>query len=256
MGKIVVQNLTIDLPVIGYNGRSLRRFLVNMGTGGKARKAGRDGLIIRALEGVSLEVNEGERLGIYGHNGSGKSTLLRVLSGIYEPTVGTVDVTGQVASLLETSFGLNVDATGRENIRLLMTYRGFVPDQISEVGPFIEEFTELGSYLDLPVRTYSSGMLARLGFAVATCYEPDVLLMDEWLGAGDEGFVRKAQGRVDSFVDKANIVVLASHSRDLLKKICNKILVLEQGKPIFSGNPDDVFEQLDELNGRRTAALT
>jgi lipopolysaccharide transport system ATP-binding protein len=255
MGKIKVRALTVDLPIIGYNARSLRRFVVNLGIGGAARKVGNDQVVIRALEGVSFDVNEGERLGIYGHNGSGKSTLLRALAGIYAPTSGTVAVTGQIASLLETTFGLNVDSTGRENIRLLLTYRGFSPSQIADMRGHIEEFTELGSYLELPVRTYSSGMLARLGFAVATCYEPDVLLMDEWLGAGDENFVQKAKKRVDTFVDRANVVVLASHSRELLKLICNKVIVLEQGKPILSGAPKEVFEQLDERNQGKVMAV-
>jgi ABC-type polysaccharide/polyol phosphate transport system ATPase subunit len=255
MGKIKVRALTVDLPIIGYNGRSLRKFVVNLGIGGSARKVGNDNIVIRALDGVSFDVNEGDRLGVYGHNGSGKTTLLRVLAGIYAPTAGSVEVTGQIASLLETTFGLNTDSTGIENIRLLLTYRGFTPSQIAVMQPEIEAFTELGSYLELPVRTYSSGMVARLGFAVATCYEPEVLLMDEWLGAGDEAFVRKAKARVDNFVDRANVVVLASHSRELLKQICNKVIILEQGKPIFSGPPDEVFEQLDAKNHQNNLEL-
>lgn len=250
---IKVENLTLDLPILGHSSRSIRRFLVNVGVGGRARRVNDDLIVIKAIDNISFEVNSGERLGIVGHNGAGKTTLLRVLAGIYAPTQGTVAVEGTIASLLESSFGLNTDCTGKENIRLLLTYRGFHPRDIAQMSPQIEEFTELGTYLDLPVRTYSSGMLARLGFAIATSYEPEVLLMDEWLGAGDESFLVKASKRIDDFVDRANIVVLASHSRDLIKKVCNKAISLEQGRIIASGTPDEVFEQIDERNRARAA---
>lgn len=246
MVGIKINNVSLDLPILGYNGRSIRKFLLNFGVGGKARRKGDDLIVIRALEKVSFEVKSGERLGILGHNGSGKTTLLRVLSGIYSPSSGEINIEGNVASLLESTFGLNVDATGKENIKLLLTYRGFSMADIQLLQPQIEEFTELGSYLDLPVRTYSSGMLARLGFAVATCYEPEILIMDEWLGAGDENFINKATARVENFVSKANIVVLASHSRDLIKKVCNRAIVLEQGSIVAQGTPEDVFAIMDE----------
>ncbi len=245
MASISVSNVTVDLPIIGYNGRSIRRFIVNMSTGGRTRKHGDELVIVRALEKVSFELAKGDRLGIYGHNGSGKTTLLRTLAGIYAPTVGSVDVTGSIASLLDTSFGLNFDATGRENIYLLLTYRGFHHKDIAKLQPAIEEWTELGSFIDLPVRTYSSGMLARLGFAVATSYQPDVLLMDEWLSTGDENFITKATERVQSFVDKANVLVLASHSRDLIKNMCNRVIVLQKGRIILEGKPEAIFADLD-----------
>jgi lipopolysaccharide transport system ATP-binding protein len=245
MASINVHGLTVDLPIIGHNGRSIRKFIVNYRVGGKALKDKNDTIIIRAVDNLSFKIQDGERLGLYGHNGAGKTTLLRVLAGIYHPTQGRADVTGSIASLLESSFGLNFDATGKENIALLLTYRGFTKDQIADMRPAIEEFTELNSYLDLPVRTYSSGMLARLGFAVATCFEPEVLLMDEWLGAGDDSFMNKAKERLEAFVDKANVLVLASHSRDLISKICDKVLVLEKGSQVDYGTPEEVFERLD-----------
>jgi ABC-type polysaccharide/polyol phosphate transport system ATPase subunit len=245
MASINVHGLTVDLPIIGHNGRSIRKFLVNYRVGGKALKDQSDTIIIRAVDNLNFKVSDGERLGLYGHNGAGKTTILRVLAGIYHPTKGLAQVNGTIASLLESSFGLNFDATGRENITLLLTYRGFHQDQILELRPTIEEFTELGSYLELPVRTYSSGMLARLGFGVATCFEPEVLLMDEWLGAGDDAFMRKAKDRLEAFVDKANVLVLASHSRDLITKICNKVLVVEQGRQIDYGAPEEVFARMD-----------
>jgi ABC-type polysaccharide/polyol phosphate transport system ATPase subunit len=241
MAYINVENITVDLPILGHSGRSMRKLLVNIGTGGKLMKAGDDRIVVRAIQDVSFEVNKGDRLGLCGHNGCGKTTLLRVLAGIYEPTLGKVDVRGRISSLLDTTFGLNVDATGRENIKLLLTYRRIPPQQIAALQPVIEEFTELGSYLDLPVRTYSAGMFARLAFAVATSFDPEILIMDEWLMAGDAAFMKKAEDRIDEFVNKASIVVIATHSEDLIRRVCNKVLKMEQGKVVQFGLVDEVL---------------
>jgi lipopolysaccharide transport system ATP-binding protein len=254
MASISVEDVTIDLPIIGYNGRSIRRFIVNMSTGGRTRKQGDELVIVRAVDKVSFDLKSGDRLGIYGHNGSGKTTLLRALAGIYSPTKGSIKVEGSIASLLDTNFGLNFDATGRENIYLLLTYRGFHHKDIAKLQPAIEEWTELGTFIDLPVRTYSSGMLARLGFAVATSYQPDVLLMDEWLSTGDENFIKKATTRVSNFVDSANVLVLASHSRGLIKDMCNKLIILQKGQVILQGSPAATFKELDRLNDEKLKA--
>lgn len=241
MAYIKVEDVTIDLPILGHSGRSMRKLLVNFGTGGRLMKAGEDRVIVRALQSVDFELNRGDRLGLIGHNGSGKTTLLRVLAGIYEPTMGKLNVQGRISSLLDTTFGLNTDATGSENIRLLLTYRRLPPKDIAALQPAIEDFTELGSYLDLPVRTYSAGMFARLAFAVATSFDPEILIMDEWLMAGDAAFMQKAEQRINNFVDKASIVILASHSDALIRRVCNKVLRLEQGRVIAFGPVDEVL---------------
>ncbi len=252
--SVKLDNVYLNLPILGYNSRSFRKFVINIGVGGRALKSKDDAIVIRALEDVSLELGPGDRLGVLGHNGAGKTTLLRVIAGIYHPSSGTAQIDGKIACLLESTFGMNFDATGKENIRLLLTYRGFSPKDIEILSEEIQEFTELGGYLDLPVRTYSSGMLARLGFGVVTSYRPDVLVMDEWLGTGDEHFIKKASERIDKFVASANILVLASHSRDLIKKMCNKAIVLEQGRIVGSGTPEEVFEKMDKLAAARIDA--
>jgi ABC-type polysaccharide/polyol phosphate transport system ATPase subunit len=241
MAYIKVEDITIDLPILGHSGRSMRKLLVNLGTGGRLMKAGEDRVIVRALQNVDFELARGDRLGLIGHNGSGKTTLLRVLAGIYEPTIGKISVQGRISSLLDTTFGLNTEATGRENIRLLLTYRRLPPKDIADLQPAIEEFTELGSYLDLPVRTYSAGMFARLAFAVATSFEPEILIMDEWLMAGDAAFMKKAEHRINEFVDKASIVILASHSDELIRRVCTKVLRLEQGRVVAFGPVETVL---------------
>lgn len=241
MAGISVSHLGLDLPILGHNGRSIRKLLVNVGAGGKLVKQGDVRVVVQALRDITFSLGRGDRLGLCGHNGSGKTTLLRVLAGIYYPTYGKISVEGRISSLLDTTFGLNVDATGRENVRLLLTYRRVPPRRIRELMPEIEAFTELGSYMDLPVRTYSAGMFARLAFAVATSSQPDILIMDEWLMAGDASFMKKAEARIDEFVSQANIVVLASHSDDLLRRVCNKVLRLEQGRVVSFGSPEEVL---------------
>lgn len=241
MASIRVSNLGLDLPILGHNGRSIRKLLVNVGAGGKLVKQGDVRVVVQALRDITFSLESGDRLGLCGHNGSGKTTLLRVMAGIYHPTYGEISVDGRISSLLDTTFGLNVDATGRENVRLLLTYRRVPPKRITQLMPEIEAFTELGSYMDLPVRTYSAGMFARLAFAVATSSQPDILIMDEWLMAGDASFMKKAEARIDEFVSQANIVVLASHSDALLRRVCNKVLRLEQGRVIGFGSVDKVL---------------
>ncbi len=198
-------------------------------TGGTITGAGRH-RFVTALDGVSFELEAGDRLGLVGANGAGKTTLLKVLYGIYEPTAGNLEIRGKVDALFNISIGFRQEATGRRNIMLRGLINGWTEDQIAGRTEEIIEFSELGDFIDMPFRSYSQGMAARLAFAIATTMEPEILLMDEWIGAGDAAFQVKAKQRMNELAEKAGIIVLASHSEELLKKTCNKRLELERGR--------------------------
>ena len=200
---------------------------------------------IQALRDVSFELKAGDRLGIIGRNGSGKSTLLRVLGGIYEPTGGSIQVQGSVAPLFSVGLGTRQEATGRENIILRGIMKGLTRKQAKELIPEIEDFTGLGEFLDMPVRTYSAGMAMRLSFAIATSMSPDILLLDEWLGAGDADFRAKASKRMTSFVGQAGITVIASHNRKLMEDVCTLGLWLDRGEMRAFGPISEVFDKME-----------
>ena len=185
---------------------------------------------VPALQNVSFEVREGERLGIIGRNGAGKSTLLKVLAGIYQPTTGQRFVQGRISSLFDITLGFEPEASGRQNI----FYRGYLlretPRSLRSKIQSIAEFTELGEALDMPVRYYSAGMLVRLAFAISTAIEPDVLLVDEALGAGDQGFQAKARRRMQELIGRAKLIVIVSHDLNSLAKLCDRVLWLDHGR--------------------------
>lgn len=184
---------------------------------------------IAALAGVDFELKAGDRLGLVGRNGSGKTTLLKVLYGIFEPTTGSVDVNGRIDALFNVNLGFRQEATGRRNIVLRGLINGWSEKQIDERIDEIIEFSELGEFIDLPLKAYSQGMATRLAFAVATSLDPEILLMDEWIGAGDAKFQEKAGQRMADLANRAGVVVLASHNHDLIRRNCNKVLELELG---------------------------
>ncbi|ODA68656.1 Teichoic acids export ATP-binding protein TagH [Methyloligella halotolerans] len=188
------------------------------------------GSVVQALNDVSFKLESGDRLGLVGTNGAGKTTLLKVLYGIYEPTHGEVDVVGRTDALFNINLGFRKEASGRRNIVLRGLINGWDMSQINERMEKIIEFSELGDFIDLPLKTYSQGMAARLAFSVATSLDPEILLMDEWIGAGDPEFQAKAKNRMEHLAERAGIIVLASHNHLLLQRTCNKILELESGK--------------------------
>jgi lipopolysaccharide transport system ATP-binding protein len=207
---------------------------------------------IRALQGVSLEVRAGERIGIIGPNGAGKTTLLKVMAGIYPPPAGTARVEGRVCPLFEFATGFEMEATGWDNIRtralLLRMSPREIEDKIDEIG----RFTELGEFLDVPVRCYSSGMLLRLAFATSTAVEPEILLLDEVMAAGDASFIQQARARMDHLMERAHIVVFATHALDLLPKICERSIWLSKGRIVLDGRTADVVsDYLDDVERRR-----
>jgi ABC-type polysaccharide/polyol phosphate transport system ATPase subunit len=185
---------------------------------------------VTALDGVSFELQAGDRLGLVGANGAGKTTLLKVLYGIYEPTAGNLEISGKVDALFNINLGFRPEATGRRNILLRGLINGWTEDQIAERTEEIIEFSELGEFIDMPFKSYSQGMGARLAFAIATTLDPEILLMDEWIGAGDASFQKKATDRMNALAERAGIIVLASHSNELLDKTCNKRLELDKGR--------------------------
>ncbi len=228
--RISVKDVDVDFPIYGSRHRSIKNAVLRAATGGLIAEDSAQHVVVKALSGLTFELHEGERVGLVGHNGSGKSTLLRVLAGAYEPIAGSVEVVGRVSSMLNITLGLDYEATGYENILIRAAVMGYKPREIEPLVDEIISFSELGDYIDIPMRTYSSGMALRLAFAVSTCVSADILLMDEWLSVGDAEFQNKAKRRLDALVDQAKILVLASHDEQLIKSNCNKVIRLSHGK--------------------------
>ena len=238
--SIIAENLTVDFTVYNSPHRSLKKNLLKIATGGRISSEAGGGITIRALDGVSFSLTSGDRLGVMGHNGSGKSTLLRVLAGVYEPSGGRLEVQGKIASLLDISIGMDPEASGIENIYLRGLLLGLGKEEIRQKVEEIVDFSGLGDFIDLPIRTYSSGMAMRLAFSIATCVEADILLMDEWLSVGDADFVKKAEDRLKSLVNKTPILVMASHSPEVLKEVCTRVIRLEGGRIALEGSGSDL----------------
>ena len=232
--SISARQLTVEFPIFENSHRSLKKKVLHLTTGGTIGNDAGNHPVVCALDALDFEFKDGDRVGLLGPNGSGKTTLLRVLSGIYSPTRGQLKIKGKTASLLDVSTGVDPDATGFENIYLRGIMNGFKPSMIRSKIDEIADFTELGEYLNLPVRTYSSGMMLRLTFAISTSIQADILLMDEWLSVGDADFREKAAKRLKALVDNASILVIASHNPELIDNVCNKKLQLEHGKIVAS----------------------
>jgi lipopolysaccharide transport system ATP-binding protein len=242
MAYIEFTNVCVDFPIYNANGRSLKKRLIQVATGGQLGADQQGRVVVRALEGLSFTLRDGDRVGLLGHNGAGKSTLLRLLSGVYEPSSGSARIEGEIGSLIDISLGIDPEATGRENIYLRGGLLGMTRSEIAAQIDDIIEFSELGDFVDMPLRTYSTGMHLRLAFAVSTVVRPEILLMDEWLSVGDEGFKHKAEARVTELVQSTNILVIASHSRELVLHICNRVIWLEHGKIRMDSDPGTVCQ--------------
>ena len=229
MGYIRATDLHVQFAVYGIGSRSLKKSLLHAATGG-ALATDAAAVVVKALDGVSLEIREGERIGLKGHNGSGKTTLLRVLAGAYEPVSGTLEMRGSVVSMLSITLGMDPDATGHENIFLRGAIMGLSRKATEEIVDDVVSFAGIGDYIYLPLRTYSSGMAMRLAFAISTVVSADIILMDEWLNVGDAEFAGKVQQRLNQLLGSAKIVVLASHDDALLKQYCTRIIRLDHGR--------------------------
>jgi lipopolysaccharide transport system ATP-binding protein len=230
MAHICADGISVEFPIWSPSRRSLKTAVLRATTGGRLARETSTRVMIQALCDLSFEFSRGDRIGLVGHNGSGKTTLLRVLTGIYEPVRGRLDVAGRVSSLLDLSLGMDHEGTGYENIVLRGVLMGLSPSAIeSKIGE-IAEFSELDDYLSMPIRTYSSGMLLRLAFAVSTAIAPEILLLDEWLSVGDASFRDKAERRLLQMIESSAIVVLASHDVSLIRRFCSRTLHLEHGR--------------------------
>jgi ABC-type polysaccharide/polyol phosphate transport system ATPase subunit len=239
--EVSLENVSVSFPIYHGGSRSLKKSLLFRGTGGHLASDANHRIIVEALRGVSLKCEAGDRVALIGSNGAGKTTLLRVMAGIHEPAAGIVTTRGRISPMFDVGLGIDSEISGYDNIRLRGLILGLSAREIEERMDDIAEFTELGDFLDIPVRTYSTGMLTRLTFAVATCFAPEILLMDEWIVAGDAAFLVKAQHRVESFIAKASILVLASHSLDICRQWCNKAIWIERGEVKMSGDIEHVL---------------
>lgn len=243
MALIRLENVTLDFPLVSTKSRRAVLPSQSPGTavGGRLATTQPGQLRVRALEDLSLSLDPGDRLALIGHNGAGKSTLLRVMAGLYAPTQGEAIVVGRVAPLLNLSFGLDMEATGIDNIFVRGLFLGMSRAEIKEKLSSIAAFSELGEFLDLPMRTYSSGMRARLAFAISTHVDADILLLDEVVATGDAAFFRKASQQLENVASQAKILVLASHSNKVLRGLCNKAVLLEHGRLKAIGAVDEVL---------------
>ena len=227
---VEVRELGIRFPVYGADSRSMKKHFARLAVGGRLGVAPGAGVtVVQALSDVSFRLVPGDRVALVGSNGAGKTTLLRALAGVYAPDEGQVTVEGRIASLLDLSLGIDPSATGYENIRLRGLVAGLSRREIAVREEAIAEFSGLGAFLALPVKTYSAGMLARLAFAAATSVDADVLLMDEWIAVGDADFTAKAQERLTGLVERSHILVLATHSPMLVRQLCNKFIHMAHG---------------------------
>lgn len=243
MGHIILKDLSVDIPIFNSQGRSLKKAVLGFTTGGKIGLTEAGKTIIRSLDNINLEINSNEKVGLIGHNGAGKSTLLRVLGKVYSPSSGIANISGSVGSLIDISLGIDSEATGLENIYLRAALLEIPKKKVDQELDDIIEFTQLGEFIDMPVRTYSTGMHMRLAFAVSTMISPDILLMDEWLSVGDLEFQSKAEQRLNNLIERANILVIASHSRQLIERCCTRVIWLEHGSIKMDGHPKTVCEQ-------------
>jgi ABC-type polysaccharide/polyol phosphate transport system ATPase subunit len=240
MAYIELKGATLDLPIYDVQGRSLKKKVMRMGRRNTIAEDTDGVIVVRALDNVDLRFDSGDRIGLIGHNGAGKSTLLRTMAGIYTPTQGEVLSDGKIVPLLDISLGMDENSTGMQNIRLRGLLLGMSDAEIREKQESIAEFCELGDYLDLPLRTYSSGMRVRLAFAVSTAVDAEILLLDEVMGVGDASFMHKAKDRLADLHNRAEIVVLAMHSNSEIRNVCNKALWMERGHVRAFGPVEEV----------------
>jgi lipopolysaccharide transport system ATP-binding protein len=236
--KTLIQLERVHLYLPFYRGRSATKNLIAKVGGKISWDAGKQHVV--ALRKVNLTLSSGDRIALLGHNGAGKTSLLRVLAGIYEPSAGTRTINGRVLALLSSSIGMNVNNTGRTNIHHACSLFEVPKSEIPAFEESVIEFSELGEFIDLPVRTYSAGMRTRLGFSIITSLDPDILVVDEVLSAGDMSFALKAQKRIVSMIEKSHGMVVASHSADLMKMFCNRAVWLDHGQIRMDGDFDEV----------------
>ncbi|MEM7620074.1 MAG: ABC transporter ATP-binding protein [Pseudomonadota bacterium] len=247
MVAVELKSVHIDFPIYMLEAQRLRSNLINRLSMGRFGEYNSNRIIVNALRGVDLKLKAGDRLGIIGHNGAGKTTLLQTIAGVLEPSIGERIVKGRISALYNIGLGFDPEASGYENIHLRGLFMGLKPNEIEEIIPDVEEFTELKEFLYLPLRTYSAGMQVRLAFAIATSVDPEILIMDEWLGAGDAEFQAKSKVRMKKIVERSSLLLLASHAEALIKNNCDQAILLNKGRILEHGKVDDVYKAYKKL---------
>ena len=247
MASIELENVGIEFPVYNNRGRSFKNTVLSSMVGGRIRRDN-GSTVVKALEDVSLSLKPGDRCALLGHNGAGKSTLLKVMAGIYAPTTGVVKLQGKVMPMFDPGLGISPESTGWENIRTRGILLGLTDLEIAALSEEVAEISGLGDFLNMPVRTYSSGMRMRLAFCVSTAVKPEILLLDEAVVVGDSAFLHLANKRISELVADSNILVLASHSRDILRKLCNKGVLINSGSAEKFDDLEKLFKEYDRIN--------
>jgi ABC-2 type transport system ATP-binding protein/lipopolysaccharide transport system ATP-binding protein len=241
MSRIRLDKVNVSYPVVKDQYLSIRRAFLRFLTGGKLYKE--DTIeVVHALKDISFEARDGDRIALVGCNGAGKSTLLKTIGGYILPDTGDIEIRGTITSLFSVNGGMDIERTGYDNIYLMGRLLGISKREMKKHLPDIEDFSELGEFLKMPVRGYSDGMKVRLGMAVVTCLEPDILILDEAIGAGDAHFIEKATSRAQKFYERANIIVMSSHDPTIIKRLCNKAIWIDRGKIVQEGEVNEVIE--------------
>ena len=236
MARIDLRNVSVEFPIYNVSVRSFKKDFLRVATGGAVVADANRHIVVNAINDVSLTFNHGDRIGLIGHNGAGKSTMLRLLAGVYEPTQGEIAVKGHISPMLDMMQGIEAEFTGYENIFLRGTLLGLTKKEITAHAEAIATLTGLGDYLSMPTRTYSSGMMVRLAFAISASIKPEILLIDEIFGAGDADFMKVAKKKMIDLLDQSSIVVMANHSDEIIHEFCNKALLLEGGRIKYFGS--------------------
>jgi ABC-type polysaccharide/polyol phosphate transport system ATPase subunit len=244
MALIAVDNLSLSYPVYGSDAMSVKSTILNIATGGLIKKDTKR-VFVDALSNVSFSLEKGDRLALIGHNGAGKSTLLRVLAKVYEPTFGNVIIEGKANCLFDLMMGLDLELNGYENIILRGRISGLSKKEAMNLIPSVEEFSELGHFMNMPIKSYSSGMQIRLAFGIITSMFCEILLIDEIINVGDAQFVNKARMQIGKLINQADILVLSTHDFNTIKDLCNKALWLEHGKIIEFGPVNEVINKYE-----------
>jgi ABC-type polysaccharide/polyol phosphate transport system ATPase subunit len=237
MAKVELDNVSLTFHVRQHKRVSFKEYVVRALFSERVNPR----MVVHALAGVSLKAGPGDRVGIIGHNGAGKSTLLKTIAGIYPPTEGTRHVEGKICSLFDITLGFEMEATGRENIMYRSYLQGETPKSLKSKIDEIAEFTELGDFLDLPVRHYSAGMMMRLAFSIATTTQPEILLVDEVLAVGDLAFQQKAQARMKEMMSRAGMMFVVAHDLATLANVCNRAIWLTHGQMVMEGDTKEVI---------------
>jgi homopolymeric O-antigen transport system ATP-binding protein len=245
---IVLNDVGVDIPIFDVRRASLKKALIGRTIGGRFGESGSH-VTVSALKNINLEAHDGDRIALVGDNGAGKSTLLRVVSRVYPPTSGSVNIVGNVAPMFDATLGMSMDATGLENIQIAGTIWGMTRSQIKNSVDDIADFTELGDYLKVPVRTYSNGMMLRLAFAIATVRDPEILLIDEIIGVGDAEFFEKAFARLRKLVERSRILMVAAHADETLRRLCDKAIWLSHGSLVEYGDIESVIRHRQNASG-------